>query len=232
MNFGSIFGKVVGSVRNAVENISNQIRSQFAAEPSSSRQTTQSSSAPQQSQMTNISFSMTTSGLSLVASRAAAGILVHLDQDVSTTLMESIGEMGVERFKEALEPIRRTGEVSDSFTYRIVNGGRGVVIYSDHPAARSIQYGYSTGGSIEALTDWMKQKAEFRNLSEKEQIRAAYFIIKKVKKGFPPGATSDLRRLAPVGERRYDYLSVVGDSLGKDVDALLTSYMSAANEGL
>lgn len=241
MGFGGLFNKVSGSVRNAFTNIARSIESSvFGDLPGSSGPSTSftavnatandpppSSGSVQE----NVYFYTTTTGLKYTAANAVAGIMVHLDKSVSYALSEAIGQAGVQRFQQALKPIRRTGDLEGSFQYDIVNDGKGVIIYSDHPAAGSIQYGYKGAGSIEALTEWMQQKSEFRNLSDREQVRAAYFIMKKIKKNFPPGPDSTLRSLAPVGERRYDYITIVRDALEKDIQELLDGYVDAANSG-
>lgn len=240
MAFGNLFNRVAGSVRGALDRIKREAERAFFDDipddgPSRSGSAPPPPPPPSQQSVagqTPIYFYTTTTGFKSAASSATAGITIHLDQQVSAAMADIIGQTGVDRFREALAPLRRTGELEDSFTYRVSNDNQSISIYSTHPAASSIQYGYETGGSIQSLLDWMEHKPEYSGLSERAQKQAAYFIIGKIKNHHPPGGNSTLSMLSPMGERRYDYLTVVREALENDIETLLDDYVDEINSGV
>ena len=157
-------------------------------------------------------------------------MLVYFDSKVSLEIMRGTVESAKKAIEEAFAPIRRTGEVQNSFQYKIIAPNRQVLIYSDHPAASAIQEGFTKGGSIQNLMEWMQQKAEFKNLKESKQREAAYMIKRKIERGEQPGAASSLKRLHPVGERRYDYMAQVTERITGDIEDMLNVVVGEANK--
>lgn len=156
--------------------------------------------------------------------------LVYFDSEVTTAFLQEVVKSAKIAVEQAFAPIRRTGEVQDSFQYKILTRNRQVVIYSDHPATSAIQQGYTKGGSIQKLMEWMEHKDEFKNKKESEKREIAFLIKRKIERGDPPGPQSTLRRLRPEGERRYDYMTRVHNQIARDVEIMLNEMANEANK--
>lgn len=156
--------------------------------------------------------------------------LVYFDSAVTKEMLQETLRSAKRAVEQAFAPIRRTGEVEKSFQYKILTRNRQVLIYSDHPAASAIQEGYTSGGSIQNLMEWMKNKQEFKNLEEEKQREIAYMIKRKIERGDAPGPNSTLRRLRPEGERKYDYMTIVTELISRDVEIMLNTIADQANK--
>lgn len=156
--------------------------------------------------------------------------LVYFDSNVSTAMLQEVVQSAKIAVEQALAPITRSGGLRDSFQYKILTRNRQVVIYSDHPASSAIQQGFTAGGSIEKLMDWMRYKAEFKNLEESKQREIAFMIKRKIERGDPPGPASTLRRLRPEGERRYDYMTRVTSQITRDIEIMLNTINEEVNK--
>lgn len=172
-----------------------------------------------------ISFSIS-SNLGGAFAAVEVGAEIYFDQEVSAALLRAVGEAGVDRMRQQLEPFRRTGGLERSWTYYIDYQNQSVRIFSDHPAASSIQYGY-LDTNIDNLKDWMKHKQEFQGLTEKEKNVAAFNIYRKIKKRHQTGGNSEFRTLNPSGQRQYDFLTPANRLLQADINDLLDSMARA-----
>lgn len=161
--------------------------------------------------VTNVGSSAMNFSISSNAGRSAAGtyarMQIYLDPQTQAGVLHEIGRRGVGIIQDTLAPIRRTGSLERSIKYNVDVSQRMVTIYSDHPAASSLVQGYTSGGSIDALTEWMQHKAEFASLPDNEQKEAAFLIRRAIENGQSPGPRSTLAALNPSGERRFDFLS-------------------------
>jgi len=147
---------------------------------------------------------------------------ISVDGSLSNAVVDAIGQSAVEKLKDAVDPITRTGTLRDSFRYE--NQGKEIVVYSTASYAKSITSASSMRKppSAEELMDWMKTKAEFAGLDPKDARRVAFAIRNSIKTGTGSGRTgrSDIRRLSPSGERAYDYVSVAVEQLSKEIGLL------------
>ena len=145
------------------------------------------------------------------------------DKLTSEQLFDDIGKAGVKIIQDLLEPLKRSGKTSDSFTYK--KEGMSVIIYSDNSAAYYINTGFSEAPSSQALMEWMNYKPEFSGLSASEAERVAFAIRKSIEDGKKPGPASTLSDLQPVGERKFDYVKLAVQQLKDKVDEQLSAYL-------
>ena len=157
-----------------------------------------------------------------VRGNAEAQIMVYLDRDVQATFKREIGKHGRDVVRKTLDPIKRTGKVAKSFKYKIDSSNNSVIIYSDSPAAAGIQSGIRHTGHTDSLISWLRTKKEHRKKSDKELKKLAFFIRRKINRGDAPGPGSDLRRLEPQGERKFDYITIAAKQIEKDLTDALT----------
>lgn len=137
---------------------------------------------------------------------------------------EDVGRRGVELVQEVLQPISRSGKTAASFKYTYDPIGKEIIIFSDEDSAYHIQYGFREAGSVQDLTDWMQYKSEFAGKSEKEKTGIAYAIRNRIESGKTSGARSDITKLPPVGQRKYEYLEEMLKKLEPEIDIALKEY--------
>jgi hypothetical protein len=135
------------------------------------------------------------------------------DYRIFEGVADRVGEKAVELIKETLEPISRSGDTKDSFEYTYDPISKELKIFSNAKSAYFLYEGFNTPPNTDILMDWMKYKPEFDGLSEKESRRVAFAIRQHMKKGRPPGPASDLGKLPPAGERKYEYLEIAMQKL-------------------
>ena len=120
---------------------------------------------------------------------------------------EYIGNRGIAIIKDKLSPLRRTGQLEDSWKWKPTK--EGVEIYSQDWAASSIQQGWRQPPPKDEMLAWMNSKSEFSGMDSKEQERVSYAIRLTMLRGSSLGSKSTITSLAPVGQRRYDYFADV-----------------------
>lgn len=207
----------LGAFTNRVAQTFNRIKSQIASITRSSDANINSQTRGQGSGM-RATLEIKTAD---ATGTAYAAITVYLNQQVQAALAKEIGEFGVQAVRDALEPIKRTGTLQDSFKYRFDSSNNAVVIFSELPQASSIQTGIRRAGSTQSLQDWLQTKPEHRGKTEAELKRLSFNIRRKIARGDAPGPGSTLRNLSPQGERRYDYLGVATRQIEEQIELLL-----------
>lgn len=161
------------------------------------------------------------------ASQAIAYMNTLKDAFNSSEILDEIGQQGVSIVKDLLEPLRRSGRTQDSWKYKI--NGQSVVIYSDNNAATYLATGFSKAPSTNVLREWMNYKSEFSGLTEKEANRIAFAIRKSILNNSAPGPNSDIAKLQPVGERKFDYIKLATDQITEMVKTKLLNYSFSIN---
>ena len=143
------------------------------------------------------------------------------DPRIFDGIADEVGRRAIQYIKEALEPISRTGQTRDSFEYEYNPASKELKIYSNQNSAYFLYEGFNQPPNTDILMDWMKHKPEFGDLSEKESRRVAFAIRQHMAKGRPPGPASDLGRLPPAGQRKYEYLDIVMRRLDSEMNSIL-----------
>lgn len=125
---------------------------------------------------------------------------------------EGAAEATVDRIRELVDPISRTGRLKNSFDYR--QGDDESEVYSDVEYAESIDDGMDelVPPPVDALLEWMKNKPELSGYTGKRARRVAFAIQNSIRQRiYNTTGRSDLMDLPPTGERRYNYIDIAAD---------------------
>ena len=136
-------------------------------------------------------------------------------------ILESLADTAKDVMKEKLEPISRTGRLRGSITSNVANNFRSEV-RSSAEYADAINEGTLGVPSAQKIEKWMERKAEFSGLSGKARTRVAFAIMysMKNKKNENKTGRSDMTKLPPTGERKYDYVGETLDEMNQEINAI------------
>lgn len=126
---------------------------------------------------------------------------------VTGEVLRGLGNAAADEMKNQLRPITRTGEFRDSIKADVSSNHK-VSVESSAVQADAIRGDNSGVPSAQDIETWMAEKPEFASLMGKERTRVAFAIMYSIKDKVNQNKTgrSDITRLPPAGERRYEYV--------------------------
>ncbi len=136
-------------------------------------------------------------------------------------ILESLADTAKDVMREKLEPISRTGRLRGSISSGVANNFR-TEVRSSAEYADAINEGRMGVPSAQKIEKWMERKAEFSGLSGKTRTRVAFAIMfsMKNKKNLNKTGRSDVTKLPPTGERKYDYVGETIDEMNAEMNAI------------